>query len=284
MIRELWSTFPHLLVKKINGLLETAEPSSAKAFQLYKNCQGENLWQDTFELFSRRLNDFFSLPPVERRKSDFDRYLNAPMSHVLYENFHLTFKTASVDQVSLLNIASWAHHLMRVSRKTESVVISTDVLTKTLRYLTNPPLFEKDENIEFEDFCSAWKKTVFKLFGKKYDSDLNGILQELHRINSELAHEELQEEQGLFVPSIYLTQTEIDWTLAVQKAAIENSPIPKFPLKRGAEKPRLKDLERTISLYRIVQTTRLPELIEQRNNIRTTILDLCERLLRERAK
>lgn len=284
MIRELWSAFPHLLVKKINGLLETAEPSPTKAFQLYKTCQGENLWQESFELFSRRLNDFFSLPRNERRKSDFDRYLNFPMSHSIYEQFHLTFRTALVDQGALLNIASWAHHLMRVSRKTESVVISTDILTKTLRYITSPPLFEKEENIDFEDFCSAWKKTVFRMFGKKYDSELNGILQELQRINSQMASEDLKEEQGLFVPSIYLTQTEIDWTLAVQKAVCENTPLPKFPLKRGPEKPRLKDLERTIGLYRIVQTTRLPELIEQRNNIRATILDLCERLLRDRAK
>lgn len=284
MIRELWNAFPHLLVKKINGLLDTAEPNPAKAFQLYKTCQNENLWQETFDLFSRRLNDFFNLPRGERRKSDFDRYLNAPMSHSLYEQFQLTFRSACVDQGALLNIASWAHHLMRVRRKTESVVISADVMTQTLRYLTNPPLFEKDENIDFDDFCLAWKKTVFKIFGRKHDHELNDILQELQRINTQLAQEDLKEEQGLFVPSIYLTQTEIDWTLAVQKAVIENSLIPKFPLKRGAEKPRLKDLERTISLYRIVQTTRLPELIEQRNNIRATILDLCERLLRERAK
>lgn len=284
MIKELWHSFPRLLEQKINALLDEAEPAPAKAFQLYKRCQQENLWSGSFDNFSLHLNGYFSLPKAERRKSHLDTFLVRPLAISLYEEFQLTFRNAVVNNRSLLNIASWAHHLIRVSCKTECPAISEDVLAKTLNYLTHPPLFEKDKDILFDDFCQAWKKIVFKLFGKKYDLELNEILRELRRLEAQLAQRGDAELPASFIPGIYLTQTEIDWVSAIHEAVIENSKIPRFPLSRGPQKPRLIDLERVIQLYRIVQTTRLPELIKHRNRIRTTILYQCESLLRERAR
>lgn len=282
MIKELWHSFPRLLEHKINALLDGAEPSPTKAFQLYKTCQRENLWHESFEKFSEHLNHFFGLPKSERRKSDLDHFLDRPLHSALYEDFQLNFRNALVDSRAVVDIASWAHHLIRVSYKSNSAVISSDVLLKTLHYITNPPLFEKAQDIKFEDFCLAWKKTVFKLFGKKYDSEFTMILNELQWLNTQIKVEETPQER--FFPGIYLTQTEIDWTTSVQKAVAENAPIPKFPLSRGPQKQRLIDLERTISLYKVVQTTKLPEFIKHRDNIRATILDRCESLLRERAR
>lgn len=284
MIKDLWNAFPRLIEQRINALLEEAEPSSTKAFQLYKTCQAENLWNESFEKFSRHLNEFFSVPQRQRRKSDLDRFLDAPVKADTYEQFQLTFRNSLVDSRSLVGLASWAHHLMRVSHKTECVVISADVLTKTLQYITNPPLFEKAQDIEFADFCNAWKKTVFKLFGKKYDPEFNKILAELQWLDSQLKAEEAEPaKEGTFHPTIYLTQTEIDWTIAVREAAFHQTDIPKFPLSRGPQKQRLIDLERTIRLYKVVQTTKLPEFIRHRENIRATILERCEGLLREKA-
>lgn len=285
MIKELWNSFPRLLEQKINALLDEAEPNPMKAFQLYKTCQRENLWQASFEKFSEKLNQFFSLPRTDRHKSEFDRFLNRPMSAAVYEDFHLHFGNSLVNNKSLLDIVSWAHNLIRVGYKTNSIVISMDVLGKTLYDLTNPPLFEKAQRIDFEDFCTAWKKIVFKLFGKKYDSEFSAILNELHRLNIQSKNEEKIPSQEIsFVPTIYLTQTEIDWTIAVRTAVAESSPIPKFPLAKGPQKQRLIDLARTISLYKIVQTSRLPEFVQHRESIRATIQDQCERLLREKAK
>ncbi|MBO9667571.1 MAG: hypothetical protein J7501_12250, partial [Bdellovibrio sp.] len=190
---------------------------------------------------------------------------------------------ALVDNRSVLNLANWAHHLMRVGHKTNSAVISEDVLGKTLHYITNPPLFEKAQNIEFEDFCEAWKKIVFKLFGKNHDSEFQKIISELQWLNTQLKSEEKLERTAGFIPTIYLTQTEIDWTMAVQQAAEENLEMPKYPLSRGPQKPRLIDLYRTVQLYRIVQTTKLPEFIKHRDNIKATILDRCRGLLRDKA-
>lgn len=284
MIKELWHSFPRLLEQKINALLEEAEPTPAKAFQLYKTCQNENLWKDTFEKFSDHLEVFFSLPRSERRKSELDQFLDRPINMVLYEEFHLNFRTGLVNGHSVLTLVSWAHNLMRLGHRTDCAVISMDVLSRTLNYITHPPFFEKAENIEFEDFCAAWKKTVFKMFGKKYDAELEHILSELRWLNTQLKIEEKAEQKNGFIPTIYLTQTEIDWTTAVQQAVVGYLEIPRFPLSRGPQKQRLVDLERTISLYRIVQTTKLPELLEHRENIRATILDRCERLLRECAR
>ncbi|MEN0058762.1 MAG: hypothetical protein AAGB31_08000 [Bdellovibrio sp.] len=284
MVKELWNAFPRLLEEKINALLDEAEPNPMKAFQLYKTCQNEGLWSQPYESFSEVLEKFFSLSKIERRKSDLDALLERPLSADLFESFQLTFRNAVVNNKSLLDIASWAHHLLRLNRKTDSSIISPEVLTKTLRTITNPPLWEKAQNIEFEDFCQAWKKTVFTLFGKKYDAELQDILNELRWLHQNIQEEIQASTRTPFVPTIYLTQTEIDWTLAVEQAVSEDLALPKYPLSRGPQKQRLIDLERTVKLYKIVQTTRLPELLEQKNNIRATILDRCAKLLKERAR
>lgn len=283
MINELWNAFPRLLVQKINALLEEAEPNALKTFHLYKTCQRENLWQGTFDKFAVQLRDFFALPKAERRKSTFDRVLDRPMGMAVFEDFHLTFRTALVNNKNLLEIASWSHHLLRVGYKTSCPVIAEEVLTRTLHAITNPAHFEKDENIEFEDFCDSWKKTVYKIFGKKYDAEMEALLKELRWLNAQIRENEVPTRENGFFPTIYLTQTEIDWTLAVRKAAVEFGPIPKFPLSRGPQKQRLCELERVINLYKIVQNTRIPELLKHRDNIRATILDRCDGLLRDKA-
>ncbi|UXR63939.1 hypothetical protein EZJ49_12775 [Bdellovibrio bacteriovorus] len=284
MIKELWQNFPRLIEEKINALLDEAEPSQAKAFQLYKTCQQENLWSESFEKFSEHLDHFFALPKHDRRKSELDRLLDRPMHSSVFAGFHLNFRTASVSSRSVAGLANWAHNLMRVGYKTDSAVISMDVLTKTLHYITHPPFFEKAENIEFEDFCAAWKKTVFGLFGKKYDAELDKIVSELRWLQTQIKNEEKALQKSGFVPTIYLTQTEIDWTEAVLRAVSDNTDIPKYPLSKGPQKQRLVDLVRTISLYKIVQTTKLPEFIEHRDKIRATIIDRCEKLLNECAR
>jgi hypothetical protein len=205
------------------------------------------------------------------------------MDRVVFSDFQLNFRNALVNRSSVVDLASWAHNLIRVSKKTTSVVISSDVLTKTLNYITNPPLFEKAQDIEFEDFLSAWQKTVFYLFGKQHDSEFTHIVSELRWMNTQLKESENLPRENTFFPTIYLTQTEIDWVIAVRTAVEENLPAPKFPLSRGAEKQRLIDLERAICLYKIVQNTRLTDFIRHRENIRLTILDRCESILREKA-
>lgn len=284
MIQELWHSFPRLLEQHIHSLLDRAEPSPMKAFHLYKACQRENLWSESFEKFSSRLGDFFANPRAERRKSDLDQLLNRPASAVTFESFHLDFRSAVVDNRALLDIASWAHHLMRVSLKTECAVISSDVLTRTLQKMVQPGPTDKADGIEFDDFCSVWKKIVFKLFGRQHDTEFQRILRELDHLQRQLREEERNKAEGrAFLPTIYLTQTEIDWTLAVHQAVLENAEAPKFPLSRGPQKQRLIELKRTIDLYHIVRTSKLPEFIQHRENIRATLLDRCEGLLRDKA-
>lgn len=270
--------------QKINSLLDEAEPNAMKAFHLYKTCQSENLWSESFEKFSDVLHSFFSHPRSDRKKNDLDRLMDRPVPSLVYEGFHLTFHSARVNNRSLLNIASWAHHLMRVSHKTTSLVISEDVLTKALQTVTSPTPHEKAEHLNFDDFCRAWKKVVFKLFGRKYDEEFEKLLQELHWLNTQLKKSDEEAARVPVTPGIYLTQTEIDWTSDVHKAVSLSGPAPDFPLSRGPQKMRLIELERALNLYKIVQTSRFPEFVKHRENIRATILDRCERLLRECAR
>lgn len=136
MSNQIWNLFPRLLEQQINGLLETAEPNPSKAFQLYKICQNEDLWKDSYQSFSVHLKKFFSLPFAARSKGVMDSCLDSPMNMYVYECFHLNFRTAQVNPNEISNIASWAHQLMRTGHKKNLPVISTDILTKTLPRLT----------------------------------------------------------------------------------------------------------------------------------------------------
>ena len=287
MIKEIWSVFPRTLEQKINRLLEEAEPNALKAFHLYKSCQQESLWSKGFESFSEVLREYFRAAPHERRKAKLDQWLERPTPHFVYEGFHLDFRSAQVNQRSLQEIASWAHHLLRVSYKSTSQVISEDVLVRTLNAVVSPGPTDKARDIVFDDFCRFWKKTVFRLFGKKYDGEFERILKDLNALDAQLRAQEsfLPDETKMpFVPSIYLTQTEIDWTEQVMAAVQAHLPAPAFPLSRGPEKQRLIELEKTLTLYQIVQNSRWPEFVRHRENIKATIIDRCQRLLKECAR
>lgn len=282
MIAELWESFPRLLERNIDGLLETARPTPTKAFQLYKACQHEELWGGTFEDFRRRVEDFFARPRAQRRKSALDACLERPAPRAIFESFHLNFRSGAVSEGALRDLVTWAHHLIRVGYKTTSAVISIEVLGQTMKRLVTPGPLDKAEGLEFEDFCVAWKKTVFRLLGNRHDDELEAIVRELRWLNEQLIEAERHARERS-VPTIYLTQTEIDWTLAVRAAAEAYLPLPRFPLSRGPQKQRLVELERACSLYGIVQATRLPELLKHRENIRATILARCDGLLRDKA-
>lgn len=287
MINELWNRFPRLLEENINGLLEGSGPNRMKSFHLYKACKSEGLWKDSFDKFAEHLDAFFVRPKFERTKSSFDRYLSKPMDHELFEEFYLDFRTADVNEKSVYEIASWAHNIMRVQKKSQKIetaaVTSLDVMTRTLKSIVNPSFYSKARDIEFDDFSHAWKKVVFKLYGQKYDHELNSLVEELDRINVELKLTEQETTQSGLTPVIPLTQLEIDWTLAVYASAIEEKPAPKFPLPQGPSKRLLLELERVVTLYQIVQITSQPELLRHRANIRVTLLDRCDVLLGKKA-
>ena len=278
-MKSIWKMFPRLIEERIATLLDEAEPNRMKAYQIYKTCQNENLWRNSFADFSEHLASFFSLPKNERSKGRFDSVLERPMHKSVFEIFALDFRSAMVNSRSLHIVASWAHNLIRVNFR-DSQTISMDVMTRTLSLITNPTPFEKAQDIEFEDFCSAWKKTVHALFGKKYETDVNALLEEFVRLNLEQKNAEATLR---FIPALYLTQTEIDWTLGVMWAAENLGEMPSYPLSRGPEKQPLIDLLKVVQLYNVVFESDLPDLAQHRSAVHATILDRCQRLLRDRA-
>lgn len=285
MISELWELFPRLLENRINDLLDEAGPHPTRAFQIYKACQRDDLWHKSYEEFSSHLYHFFSLSQKKRHKSDMDKYLDRPMDSLTFANFHLDFRSALVSDQSIRELANWTHNMIRLGYKTQSAIISIDVMNKTLQHITNPPLFEKARDINFDDFCSAWGKMVFKIFGKQYEHEFKKITDDLQWMYGEIkkSEEEALRKPLLRAPEVYLTQTEIEWTTAVREAVTKRRPIPDFPLSKGPQKLPLVDLERTISLFQIVQKTKSPEFIKHLDDIRVTILDRCDRLLVRKA-
>lgn len=276
MNKDVWRLFPRLIEERINGLLNRAVPNRMKSYQIYKTCQNEELFRETFATFNTYLRHFFTLAPTERNKGRFDSYLDRPMHKSVYDMFELDFRSAEIEKEELHKVADWAHNMMRINCQATGCLISNDVLDQTVEYIANPPVFEKARDIEFEDFCSAWKRVVFQLFGRRYDAEVSRILNELHILNME----QINSEKNLVaLPMISLTQTEIDWTLAVEKAAMERTQMPAYPLMRGPQKPVLIQLERVVQLYNIMMVTDKPELIAQRSNIIATVLFRCQELI-----
>ena len=77
-MQQLWKTFPRQFEQKVNGLLDHAEPSTTKAFQLYKTCQQEKLCSFTFEEFGPPAQDHEAMRRYRLRKGpDFQSRLDA---------------------------------------------------------------------------------------------------------------------------------------------------------------------------------------------------------------
>ena len=222
MVSALWEVFPAILEERIDELLDSARPNALKAFQIYKTCKNEGLSSASIETFSQHLDQFFALPRSQRRKSHFDIFLDQPMDHEIYSRFHLDFRNAVVDESELNNLASWAHNLIRVCKQTTSAFTGLDTITRTLLKITNPSIFEKAKNIEFSDFCAAWKSTVLKLFGNRFDSELSLVVEELSWLNSELKKPQARVAVVRVTPEVTLTQTEITWLNDVRNAAIND--------------------------------------------------------------
>lgn len=278
-MQDMWKLFPRLIEKKINALLEEAEPNRMKSFHLYKTCQNENLWTKSFEEFREQLHQFFALPPTERSKSRFDYYLNRPMHKSVYNLFELDFRNGVVNESSLQAVSNWAHHMLRINTRATSPVISLDVMKKTLNSIVNPGPFDKAQDIEFNDFCDAWKRICFTLFGRRFEADLSQVLDQLKALEQE---QQLLEQNRQQLPRIYLTQTEIDWTEALLSAAQEATKLPKFPLSRGPQKEALVEIEKVAQLYSFVMESDKADFIPYRNRIRETLVFRCEDLLKKR--
>lgn len=277
--------FPRLIERNINGLLDVAEPTALRKLQIFRALRSNGLFAGDIQRFSLSVDEFFSRPRSERRKSQFDVYLDRPMDHQVFSLFQLDFRVAVVPDQTLRDLASWAFNLIRVNKKTSNPLMGLDVILAALKRVTNPSRLEKARDIEFKDFCAAWKRAVFTLFGSDQDQEFNSLLQELSWLDQESKRAEREAIETALVPGIYLTQTEIDWTIAVHRAASENAEAPKFPLSRGPEKQALKDLERVALLYNSARVSNLPEIVKNRDRILATVLDRCEALLgRERAE
>lgn len=270
MIDGLWESFPRLLEQNIDGLLDQAEPTPLKAYQLYKACEREDLWRGSFAEFSRRLEDYYSRPRWRRSKAGFDIHLERPMPQATFGAFHLTFRTARVREAAVENLTSWAHHLMRVGSKMKSAVISKEVLGRVFHRLIRPLPHEKDEDLNLSDFLGVWRRTVFQSFGHRFDEDLEFLSTELRWLDEKFrATEQAQRDR---VPVlIELTQTEIDWIAAIRAAVAINRPAPEFPLRRGPQKEPLRQLERVARLYTLSLSSDSPELLKNKANIRATI-------------
>lgn len=278
MLQETWNTFPRQIVQKINGLLDQAQPTSLKAFHIYKMCKNENLWDKSFSEFSFLLEGFFHTHPAERSKSQMDQFLNRPMDWRSFESINLTFRTAEIHASEIRDIASWAHHMLRLHYERTSPISSVETLSKTIFDLTHPGPGEKDQNIDFEDFCEAWKNAADKLYGKKFEAEHQLVLSELRNLNH------IQESRALepsrrMLDRIYLTQTEITWVERSLEAVTVGLSMPRYPLSKGPTKARLIDLLKWLTLWEISKDVTAAAVQVKVEKLRSHIQSECEDLL-----
>lgn len=280
MIQDLWFSFPSTIEERIQGLLDSAEPNPTKAFHLYKTCLRSQAFEGPFEKFQSVLFHFFGVTPSQRKKSFLDRYLLRPLDAQDFSQFKLSFHSASVNALSLQELANWTYNLMRVGLKIKTVILNQDLIHRALYRLTHPAADEKGDKIRFRDFYETWGITVKNHYGEQYANEVSSVLAELQWLETQ--QKEVEEASNLRAsggPLLYLTQTEIYWVQDTLLAIQKDTALPKFPLSRGPAKTKLCELERTIKLYRIVQSTRLPELLLHKEKIRNTLVLQCHNLL-----
>lgn len=279
MLQETWSTFPRQIVQKINGLLDQAQPTSLKAYHIYKMCKAENLWDKSFSEFSFLLEGFYRTHPADRSKSQFDQFLNRPIDWCSFATVNLTFRTAEISFFEVRDVASWAHHMLRLHFQKTSSFSSIDTLTKTISDLIHPDFNEKDQDLDFEDFCQAWKEAADKLFGKKYEAEHELVLSELRTLHHVVETRMLELPRRSVIERIYLTQTEIDWIERSRNALMKGLGMPRYPLTRGPTKMRLIDLLKWTTLFEVSRSLKVPALQAKVEKLRIYIEKECDDLL-----
>lgn len=279
MLQETWNTFPRQIVQKINGLLDQAQPNSLKAFHIYKMCKNENLWDKSYSEFSFLLEGFYNTHPAERSKGQLDQFLNRPIDWRSFESVRLTFRTAEINPSEIRDIASWAHHMLRLHYEKTSEVSSVDVISKAVFDLTHPDFGGKDQNIDFEDFCDAWKNAVDKLYGKQFEAEHQMVLSELRNLNHVLENRAVDFPRRDLLDRIYLTQTEIDWVERSREAVIAGARMPRYPLSKGPTKTPLIDLLKWLTLWEISKDVEAPAVQDKVEKLRFYIEKQCGELL-----
>lgn len=279
MLKEVWSSFPQQIVQKINGLLDQAQPNSLKAYQIFKMCQSEALWDKSYSEFSFLLETFYQVPRGERTKSQMDQFLNRPMDFSCFESVHLGFRTAEIGQSEIRDIASWAHNMLRLHYEKTSSVATVECLSKTIFELTHPGFDEKDQDIDFEDFCLAWTKTVGSLYGQQFATEHQAMLTELRQLDRALKARVAQLPRPAILDRIYLTQTEIDWVQRSLQAVTAGAGVPRYPLSKGPSKIQLIDLLKWLMLWDVAKSAQAPALQDKAEKLRRYIQGECDWLL-----
>ncbi|AZZ36280.1 hypothetical protein CIK05_05575 [Bdellovibrio sp. qaytius] len=279
MLKETWNTFPRQMVQKINGLLDQAQPNSLKAFHIYKMCKNENLWDKSYSEFSYLLSNFYQTHPAERSKSQMDQFLNQPMDWRSFESVKLTFRTADIGSSEIRDIASWAHHMLRLHYDKAPQFTSIDTLSKAIFDLTHPEFNEKDQDIDFEDFCDAWKSAADKLYGKKFEAEHELVLSELRNLNHLIETHALEIARRHLLNRIYLTQTEINWVEKSREAVMAGTAMPRYPLSRGPDKSQLVDLLKWLTLWEVSRSSKAAAVQDKVEKLRIYIQNECDFLL-----
>jgi len=279
MLQETWNTFPRQIVQKINGLLDQAQPNSLKAFHIYKMCKNENLWDKSYSEFSFLLEGFYQTHPAERSKSQVDQFLNRPIDWRSFESLKLSFRTADIGPGEIRDIASWAHHMLRLHYEETSPISSVESLSKAVYDLTHPEFNGKDEHIDFEDFCEAWKNAVDKLYGKKFEDEHKLVLSELRTLNLLMERRALELPSRSLLDRIYLTQTEITWVERTLEAVTNGTSMPRYPLSKGPTKTELVDLLKWLTLWEISKAAKVPAIQQKVEKLRFCIQKQCDELL-----
>lgn len=279
MLNTLWSVFPRLMEENINGLLNKARPTALRALQIYRTLKNKGLSTQSVERFSGDLDHFFTKPRFERKKSDFDIFLDRPMDHATFSLFQLDFRSGVVTEKSLHDVASWAHHLIRVSKKIDKPFMSLDIITRTLQRITTPTRNEKAQDISFSDFRMTWKTTVNRVLGYQLDPQFEELLNELEWLDHQLRNKAEKDFELLEPPTVPISQIEVNWVASVRFAAMDRESIPNYPLDESIASDRVQELLRVIKLYSLSRTSTRDEILRNRDKIRATLIDRCEKLL-----
>lgn len=286
-MQQMWKTFPRDLEQKLSQLLDEAVPNAAKSFQLFKSCQREKLWSASFEVFAARLNEFCAVPRRARNKSRMDQYLNHPMDADTFEQFHLTYRTASIEPSSVRQVASWAHHLMRLNMRVDENAISIQTIEKTLQKLTNPKAHEKETDLEFADFCEAWNSIAGILLGEEKRFVLRGLLKDLKKLDVVSRTSQVEIVTSILPVAdracVRLTPHEMGWAADVCRSAFAYADMPKLLAAVPEMKPPLIELSKLVTLYNMIQLTDNADILKHFESVRLTILDRCEHLLFDQA-
>jgi hypothetical protein len=224
------------------ALQKSAMPNRCKANQLFRLIQAEvpGLPRSVIEL---KIANFYKIPFNRRTEVIFYQTFKVKPYPWLLNEFFLDLRKSTISETRVMKSAVYLQHLITTHIPAPTELIDPRLMHILVHRLVHPRWDESATCIELRDVITKWKQISFYKWGNRHDSYFEQLEKAMRgELTIEGAPESLPANQKA-MPTVSLTQTEINWIREILSKLAKTKVLPKYPLSAGPKNGFTRTLE-----------------------------------------